>query len=130
MTNRHKTAKGREFNMAAFSAAHGDTIAVGNILRNARGDVVDNRGRIVTTAKDIADAYHNRNPNAVKKVSIKEDGSFPLATADIEVAAEDVVTAVKEYTNDAGDDVVEKWRRSRYILILFAISGTYRSRCR
>jgi len=117
MTNRHKTAKGREFNMAAFSAANGDTIAVGNILRNARGDVVDNRGRIVTSAKDIADAYHNRNPNAVKKVSIKEDGSFPLATADIEAAPEDVVTAVKEYTNEAGDDVVEKTYEALFMCV-------------
>jgi len=104
--NRHKTARGREFNMAAFSAQQGDTIAVGNTLRNARGDVIDKYGKVIKTAKEIQEAYYNRNPNAVKKVSIKEDGTLP--TVDVEVPPEDIVAEVKEYVNEQGNEVVER----------------------
>lgn len=106
--NRHKTARGREFNMAAFSAQQGDTIAVGNTLRNARGDVVDKYGKVVKSAKEIQEAYYNRNPNAVKKVSIKEDGTLPSVDVVEEVVAQDAVTEVKEYVNEAGTEVVER----------------------
>jgi len=76
---RHKTALGREFNMAAFSNANGDVVAIGNVLRNARGDIIDAKGKVVKTAKEVAESYYNKNPNAVKQVSIKEDGSIPKA---------------------------------------------------
>jgi len=106
--NRHKTARGREFNMAAFSAQQGDTIAVGNTLRNARGDVVDKYGKVIKTAKEIQEAYYNRNPNAVKKVSIKEDGSLPQVDVVEQVVPEEAVTEIKEYVNEAGTEVVER----------------------
>jgi hypothetical protein len=76
---RHKTALGREFNMAAFSNANAEVIAIGNTLRNARGDIIDAKGRIIKTAKEVAESYYNTNPNAVKQISIKEDGSIPKA---------------------------------------------------
>jgi len=106
--NRHKTARGREFNMAAFSAQQGDTIAVGNTLRNARGDVVDKYGKVVKSAKEIQEAYYNRNPNAVKKVSIKEDGTLPSVDVVEEVIPQDAVTEIKEYINEEGVAVVER----------------------
>lgn len=105
--NRHKTARGREFNMAAFSAQQGDTIAVGNTLRNARGDVIDKYGKVIKTAKEIQEAYYNRNPNAVKKVSIKEDGTLPAVEVE-EIVPEDTVAEVKEYINEQGTEVVER----------------------
>lgn len=105
--NRHKTARGREFNMAAFSAQQGDTIAVGNTLRNARGDVIDKYGKVIKTAKEIQEAYYNRNPNAVKKVSIKEDGTLPAVEVE-EIVPADTVAEVKEYTNEQGTEVVER----------------------
>ena len=46
------------------------------------------------------------DPVPAGSVGLKDDNA--LATADIEAAREDVVTAVQEYTNEAGDDVVEK----------------------
>jgi high-affinity K+ transport system ATPase subunit B len=76
---RHKTALGKEFNMAAFSNANAEVIAIGNVLRNARGDIIDAKGRIIKTAKEVAESYYNTNPNAVKQISIKEDGSIPKA---------------------------------------------------
>jgi hypothetical protein len=65
--------------MAAFSNANGDVVAIGNVLRNARGDIIDAKGKVVKTAKEVAESYYNKNPNAVKQVSIKEDGSIPKA---------------------------------------------------
>lgn len=105
---RHKTALGREFNMAAFSNANGDVVAIGNTLRNARGDIIDAKGRIIKTAKEVAESYYNTNPNAVKQVSIKEDNSVPKALeADIRKTEEPKVVAVEEIEVD-GEVKVER----------------------
>lgn len=105
---RHKTALGREFNMAAFSNANGEVIAIGNTLRNARGDIIDAKGRIIKTAKEVAESYYNTNPNAVKQVSIKEDNSVPKALeADVRKAEEPKVVAVEEIEVD-GEIKVER----------------------
>lgn len=105
---RHKTALGREFNMAAFSNANGEVIAIGNTLRNARGDIIDAKGRIIKTAKEVAESYYNTNPNAVKNVSIKEDNSVPKALeADVRKAEEPKVVAVEEIEVD-GEVKIER----------------------
>lgn len=57
--SKHKTAKGKEFNMQAFAAARGTTTAVGNAARNARGDLIGPGGKIVATAQEIANKYHD-----------------------------------------------------------------------
>ena len=49
--SKHKTAKGREFNMQAFSASRGTTTAVGNAPRNARGDMLGPGGKIMATSQ-------------------------------------------------------------------------------
>ena len=58
--SKHMTAKGREFNMQAFAAARGETTAVGNAPRNARGDLLGAGGKIVATAQEIANKYHDK----------------------------------------------------------------------
>jgi len=115
---RHRTALGREFNMAAFSNANGEVIAVGNTLRNARGDIIDAKGRIIKTAKEVAESYYNTNPNAVKQVSIKEDNSVPKAlAADVReevkvVSNEEIVVdgevKIERTYSDGSMDVVDK----------------------
>jgi len=105
---RHKTALGREFNMAAFSNANGDVVAIGNTLRNARGDIIDSKGRILKTAKEVAESYYNTNPNAVKQVSIKEDNSVPKALeADVRKTEEPKVVSIEEIEID-GEVKVER----------------------
>jgi len=117
---RHRTALGREFNMAAFSNANGEVMAVGNTLRNARGDIIDAKGRIIKTAKEVAESYYNTNPNAVKQVSIKEDNSVPKALeADVRkpetptvVSNEEVIidgeVKIERTYSDGSMDVVDK----------------------
>jgi len=77
---KHVTFRGTQFNMTAFADQHGDTTAVGNSGRNARGDVLNARGEVIATAKQVNDVYHKKNPKAVAKVSINEDPDERLAS--------------------------------------------------
>jgi len=56
----HKTVRGREFNMQAFADSRGETMAVGNTLRNARGDLLDSKGDVIATSQQIAQQIYNR----------------------------------------------------------------------
>jgi hypothetical protein len=66
--SKHKTSRGREFNMQAFAANQGDKIAVGNSGRNARGDLLGPGGKVIATKQEIAGRVHDRNtkPNSTK----------------------------------------------------------------
>lgn len=70
--NKHRTARGREFNMQAFSANQGDKIAVGNSGRNARGDLLGPGGKIIATKQEIAGRVHDtiNSPPGGKKVKL------------------------------------------------------------
>ena len=114
---RHRTAKGKEFNMAAFSQANGGVAAIGNVSRNAAGDVLGADGQVTATAKELQTSYYNRSPNAVKTVSIKEDGTIPpvvsedvapkAATPKAPKAPKNEVESVKEFTDAAGQAMKE-----------------------
>ena len=75
MPSRHKTHKGREFNMAAFVDRNAETRAVGNVPMNARGDIVDSKGNVKVTAGQIAKGLSHVNDKKTKQVSIKEDSA-------------------------------------------------------
>jgi hypothetical protein len=77
---KHVTFRGTQFNMTAFADQNGDTTAVGNSARNARGDVLNARGEVIATAKQVNDVYHKKNPKAVARVSINEDPDERLAS--------------------------------------------------
>jgi hypothetical protein len=66
--SKHKTAKGREFNMQAFADGRGETVAVGNSPRNARGDLINSRGDILATTQEITNRVYNKNAKAGGKV--------------------------------------------------------------
>ena len=65
--SKHRTARGREFNMQAFSANQGDKIAVGNSGRNARGDLLGPGGKVIATKQEIASAVHSANAGPTSK---------------------------------------------------------------
>ena len=114
---RHKTAKGKEFNMAAFSQANSGVAAIGNVSRNAAGDVLGANGEITATVKELQTSYYNRSPNAVKTVSIKEDGTIPpivseeaapkTAPSRAQKAPKNEVESVKEFIDAAGQAMKE-----------------------
>lgn len=59
---KHRTAKGREFNMQAFASGRGEITAVGNSFRNARGDLLGPGGTTLATAQEITNRLYDRNP--------------------------------------------------------------------
>lgn len=68
--SRHKTAKGREFNMQAFASARGSTTAVGNTFRNAQGDLLGPGGKVIASAQEITGRVYDRAVPASKQVKI------------------------------------------------------------
>lgn len=67
--SKHKTALGKEFNMQAFSSSKGETIAVGNSGRNARGDMLGSGGKILTTSQEISNIVYNKQASAQNKTA-------------------------------------------------------------
>jgi len=65
--SKHKTALGKEFNMQAFSSSKGETIAVGNSGRNARGDLIGPGGKVLTTSQEISNTFYNKQASAQGK---------------------------------------------------------------
>lgn len=109
---KHKTARGKEFNMAAFSQTNGSVTAVGNVRRNGAGDLLDEKNRVIATAKEIQTSYYNSSPSAVKSAGIKEDNTMPTViqteapktqSKSSKKAAADSVESVKEYTGETGE---------------------------
>ena len=70
-----KTAQGKVLNMGALAAQNEETRAISNVPINARGDIIDNRGKVTIPREDISKEFYKNNvPGSdVKKESIKED---------------------------------------------------------
>ena len=68
-----KTNRGQTVDMAGLVLQNETAVAVGNMKVNARGDQVDEKGQVVKTKTEQAQAYYQSNPKAaVKTVSIKD----------------------------------------------------------
>ena len=74
-SSRHKTHKGREFNMAAFVDRNAETRAIGNVPMNARGDIVDSKGNAKVTSGKF------ECPVIIPKDAISSFGTAALAAA-------------------------------------------------
>jgi hypothetical protein len=83
--SRHKTSRGREFNMQAFTSTRGSTTAVGNTFRNAQGDLLGAGGKVVASAQEITGKVYDNATGKSKQVKIN-----PL---DQEVSRKEVVGA-------------------------------------
>lgn len=83
---KHRTARGREFNMQSFAASQGDTIAVGNSGRNARGDLIGPGGKIIASHQQIDSRSSNNSSTESKKVNLNlseyEVGRREIVSAD------------------------------------------------
>lgn len=69
----HYSALGEAVNMAELVAKHGDTVAIGDVRMNARGDLLDVNNQVVVARKQIEQEYYTNNPKGVKQkqVSLK-----------------------------------------------------------
>ena len=67
------TARGNQINMGALAAQHEQTRAISNMPLNARGDIIDNRGKVKVSKEKISAAYYKDtvvellNRSALKK---------------------------------------------------------------
>lgn len=67
-----RTHRGQMIDMAQLVAQNEETIAVGNMRSNARGDILGKGGKIVKTKEEVVSEYYKANPQGVKQVSIKD----------------------------------------------------------
>jgi hypothetical protein len=70
--NRVKTMKGKTLDLTPIMAKNANVVAIGNANMNARGDVLGPGGVIVKRREEVAQDYHNSNPKAVRRVSLKD----------------------------------------------------------
>ncbi len=64
--------RGERVDFARYMSEEGDRAALGNGQMNARGDILDKDGNIVTTRAEISASYYKTSSKAVKQVSIKD----------------------------------------------------------
>ena len=60
----YRTAQGRVVDLGAMIAQNETVRAVGNMNVNARGDVIDNQGRVLSTRGEQVNRHLNRQTNA------------------------------------------------------------------
>lgn len=98
---RVKTAKGKVIDMAAMAAQHENSRAVGNVRMNARGDRLDEKGRVKATVQRVA-AKHAE----VQQPAVEAPLSNPTKAAAVKTApkVEEYVPAVlSELTKERED---------------------------
>ncbi len=61
MKKAHRTALGKMVDMDSLRLANEETIAIGNMKVNARGDELGPGGRVVRTRNQIMDEYYKLN---------------------------------------------------------------------
>ena len=77
------TARGNQINMGALAAQHEQTRAISNMPLNARGDIIDNRGKVKVSKEKISATYYKDTVVGVtEQVSIKEEAADPVAKKD------------------------------------------------
>jgi len=109
-----KTARGRTIDMGAIRAKHENTRAISNMPINAKGDIIDSRGKIVVPRETISKEFYKNNvPGSTDtKVSIKEDQEEVVKVEEeIEVTQPPVEEA--PIASENNDEVIEVSRRQR-----------------
>lgn len=91
-----RTAKGAVIDMASLAARNSTTIALGNAGMNARGDLIDRKGRILKTRDVVIQEYYDKNPKAVTQtVSLRDIGEEVLTPKEAMAKLDEAVTKKK-----------------------------------
>lgn len=69
--SKHRTNRGREFNMQAFASSKGDSVAVGNSNRNAQGDLLGPGGKVIATRQQITTELYNQRSSKPNTTTVK-----------------------------------------------------------
>jgi uncharacterized membrane protein YkoI len=71
-----KTARGKMLDIGLLATQYQNERAVSNVPVNARGDIIDNRGKVVVTREKVKETYYkNTVPGTEASVSIREDST-------------------------------------------------------
>jgi hypothetical protein len=73
MARTYKTAMGKPINLDTIIANSENTIAVGNMKTNARGDELGKGGRVVKTKEQVMAEYYALNTPTITQTAIKPD---------------------------------------------------------
>ena len=89
MGKQYKTALGKVVDMDNLRLINEETIAVGNMKVNARGDELGPGGVVVRTRNQVMDEYYKLNtPTPVDTTPIVEDNPMPQTLPDVAEAVE------------------------------------------
>jgi len=108
----HRTARGKTIDMESLRLANENTIAVGNMKVNARGDELGFGGKIVRTKKEIMDEtykVHTMVPQDDKVYRDAEESEVATAkpqSSGVETATK-VQTPVEKFTAPKEESVPE-----------------------
>jgi hypothetical protein len=87
MKSQHKTAAGKVINMDNLRLLHEETIAVGNMRVNARGDELGPGGVILKSRNKVMDEYYRLNtPTPIDTTPVVDDRPAQLTTPTVSAA--------------------------------------------
>ncbi len=93
--SKHITSKGKVIDMESIIAQQGDSVAIGNMRVNAKGDLLGPGGKVIKTADERArEFYKNSDSSVDQQVSVKStqpvSGDFdPTSGAPVDVKTAD-----------------------------------------
>lgn len=99
MAKKHFTALGEQIDMAALSARHSSTVAIGNARMNARGDRLGENGTVLKTQEQIEAEWRR-----VREAREASTGALPI-TPDIKAPLPEA-TPQKQLADDQEFDPV------------------------
>ena len=86
MGHKHRTYRGKPFDMAALAASHDRERAVSNVPINAKGDIIDGQNNVVVPQKEVIQDYYSTPPKEQVEVSLKQD---PIPAPEPEAEVDD-----------------------------------------
>lgn len=97
-----RTALGQELDMDSLRLNNEDTIAVGNMKVNARGDELGFGGKVVKTRNQIMDEYYKLNTPTIGSVT-RPEVAKPSLEEDVVPAATPTVLSTPVISSSAGN---------------------------
>jgi hypothetical protein len=109
----YKTHRGREIDMEALRRQNEDTVAVGNMGVNARGDKLGPGGTVVQTVQRSAKTHYDTQKSSTEAVSIKGDAVdaetvFPEENKSEKATKPRKKRQSKETETASGDIIIEE----------------------
>ena len=96
MANIHRTAMGDGIDIDMLRLANEETIAIGNMKVNARGDQLGQGGKIIKTRAQIMQEYHQMNTQFAAHDDEIFENAGPPADVDMNSVTTNVVQAQAE----------------------------------